>query len=340
MKARENLYRRAVDLIQDQKPFVMAAVVAKSGSTPQAPGAKGLFALDGRVFGTIGGGCLEAECRRIGLEMSPDDSPRLIELQLDGDFGWDDGLICGGRARILIDPSPQKHLEAFCKAAEAARPGILVWTMEGGVLTVNWIEQPEGGVAMDALLDRRERYLDLPGGFVYAEPVLPRERLIVFGAGHVGAAIARFASLLDFEVIITDDRPTFASSERLPFADRVILGDPVETAKSLQYDADTFVTLVTRGHRNDAQVLRELIHRPVAYLGMIGSRRKAEVMKRRFLEEGVCDEATFERARSPMGLDIGSETVEEIALSIVAELVQVRASRRSPRRAYARPIKS
>ncbi|NUL82666.1 MAG: XdhC family protein [Armatimonadetes bacterium] len=339
MKARDNLYRQAVDLIQDQKPFVMAVVVAKSGSTPQAPGAKGLFALDGRVFGTIGGGCLEAECRRIGLELSSDDPPRQIELQLDGDFGWDDGLICGGRAHILIDPAPQKHLEAFTKAVEATHPGALIWRMEEGELTVEWLQQPEAGIAFDALFDRRERYEARPDGFVYAEPVLPRERLVIFGAGHVGAAIARFASLLDFEVIITDDRPTFASSERLPFADRVILGDPVETAKSLQYDPDTFVTLVTRGHRNDAQVLRELIHHPVAYLGMIGSRRKAEVMKRRFLEEGVCDEAAFDRVRSPMGLDIGSETVEEIALSIVAELAQVRASRRSPRRAYARPIK-
>lgn len=322
-----SLLKQAIELHESGDKFCLAIIVAKSGSAPQVPGAKGLFMRDGGIVGTIGGGCLEMEARRLGLEAMQTGKVLHREFKLDDDFGWDDGLICGGRVQVLLIPDSSAFVPAFAKALRPGACGALVYELSSGKTTfVESSSSHECEPAKRAIQTRRE-VLDKG---LFAEPILFPERLIIFGGGHIGREIGRLGSNLGFEVTIVDDRPEFVSEERAPWATYRICDQPEAYARSLHTDQDTYICLVTRGHRNDAKVLRELIHSERAYLGMIGSKRKREMVKKQMLAEGLCDEQAFDRVRCPMGLNIGAESVEEIAVSILAELIQTRAAKRGP----------
>jgi len=161
----------------------------------------------------------------------------------------------------------------------------------------------------------------------FVEPVRPLPRLVVAGAGHVGRAVARLGNLLDFSVTVIDDRAEFANIVNVPEADEVIAADIGEAVKAVEDSPDNYFVIVTRGHQKDAEALRAAIGRPAAYIGMIGSRRKIEIMECEFLESGWATKDEWARVHAPIGLAIGSRTVEEIAVSIAAELVKVRAER-------------
>lgn len=319
---------QAVELARCGKRFCLAVVVGKSGSAPQIPGAKGLFLDDGQVIGTIGGGCLEMEARRLGLLAIHTGQHAVHEFRLNDDFGWDDGLICGGRVEVLLLPRPDDYIEAFRHAVRDRARGVLCFDLETGKAMFH----PDDALpdSIDGLVTALRTKREVRSDHHYVEPVLPPERLIVFGAGHIGRQIAQQGSLLGFHVTIVDDRPEFVTEERIPFAQQRVCEISQRYAACLETDLDTYVCLVTRGHRNDARCLRELIGKPLAYLGMIGSRRKREVVRQEMIAEGLCSEAQFERVRCPMGLDLGAETVDEIAISVAAELVQIRAARRGP----------
>jgi xanthine dehydrogenase accessory factor len=170
------------------------------------------------------------------------------------------------------------------------------------------------------------RRLNLAAGAatVYLEPIVPRPVLLIMGAGHIGAALTHYASRTGFEVVVVDDRASFANKERLPDADQVIVDSVVEVARRWRKTPETYVVLVTRGHRNDAVALREVIGSPCAYIGMIGSRRKVLTIYEEFLAEGIATSEQLARVHAPIGLDIGALTVDEIAVSIAAELIAVR----------------
>ncbi|MBI2917142.1 MAG: XdhC family protein [Chloroflexi bacterium] len=155
----------------------------------------------------------------------------------------------------------------------------------------------------------------------FLEVVEPAPTVVVIGAGHVGQAVARLAKMFDFRVVVVDDRPDFASRERFPTADQVIAGEFLAALRSLPIGPTTYVVLVTRGHRHDEVCLRQAAVSPAAYVGMIGSRRRVRIVLQHLAEDGVPAEA-LARVHSPIGLDIGAETPEEIALSIMAEIVK------------------
>jgi len=158
---------------------------------------------------------------------------------------------------------------------------------------------------------------------VYVEPINPMQRLVVFGAGHVGSAIARIGAMLGFWVVLVDDRPGFATKERVPEADEFLEGDYLEAMNRLTLDENTYAVIVTHGHGHDDEILQALVDRDLAYLGMIGSRRKVALSFENLRKGGV-PEDRIARIRAPMGLDIGAETPEEIAVSVLAEIVAVR----------------
>lgn len=147
--------------------------------------------------------------------------------------------------------------------------------------------------------------------------------LLIVGGGHVGKALAVIGEMCGFSVTVVDDRPEYANSERFPEADRVICGRFEEVLRDYPVDSNTYVVCVTRGHRHDEVSLRQVVQSPAAYVGMIGSRRRVGAVLQHLVEEGV-DPAAVERVHTPIGLDIGAETPEEIAVSIMAEIIQVR----------------
>lgn len=155
----------------------------------------------------------------------------------------------------------------------------------------------------------------------FLEVIEPAPTLLVIGAGHIGQAVARLGKMLDFRVVVVDDRPDFASRERFPTADQVISGDFLTTLRSMAITPAYHIVLVTRGHRHDELCLREAAPSRAAYVGMIGSRRRVRIVLQHLLEDGVSPDA-LERVHSPIGLDIGAETPEEIAISIVAEIIK------------------
>jgi xanthine dehydrogenase accessory factor len=246
----------------------------------------------------------------------------------------DDGLICGGQVNIFINPNPERYRSAFSEAIEAAERRELaglctvVRGEDVGRTEVLYPQMDTDGhrlAVMEALDSGKEKTVELASGeAVYVEPILPRPSLLIAGAGHVGSALAQLGALCGFEVTVVDDRPSFANRDRLPFADRVVVDDIPTYIRGARKDSGTYIVIVTRGHRNDAQCLRECVGSDAAYIGMIGSKRKIVVIYEELLREGLATKEQLLKVHSPLGLSLGDREVGEIAVSIMAELIAVR----------------
>lgn len=344
----DSLLREISRLYREGTPFALGTVTHTSGSTPQKAGARALFLPGGEILGTLGGGCMEAEARRRGLQMVRGGEPELLELHLDDDFGWDDGLICGGTAHIFLQPRVEREAEVFHSATELKEArergvfalitdgpaeviGTAILIREDGPTTGSLPQgiQSEVEAAARALLeegreDPKRVILKEQGVTLYLEPLLPKPVCFIAGAGHIGAALSHYAARCGFEVAVVDDRPSLCNAERMPDAAHILVGDIVETVRAWPKRRDTYWVIVTRGHKHDAVVLRELVKAPSAYLGMIGSKRKILTIYEEFLEQGLATPEDLARIHAPLGLDIGAVTVDEIALCIAAEMVLVR----------------
>lgn len=314
----------------------LATIVATRGSTPQRAGAKALFTTAGEIVGTIGGGCLENEARLRALDVLREGVPVLLDVDLTHDYDQDTGLICGGRAEILIErPGPdQLAFYEFARSLhQAATPAAVVARVDVPGLAGRAIVA-EGGdsqgdevlaaVAHEALQARRHGLVETAGGRVFVDLLLPRPRLWIAGAGHVGRAVARHAAVCEFEVAVVDDRPDLCCADHIPWAAQHLVGDIEDILSSRTYGPDDYVVIVTRGHHHDADALRAVIGSSARYLGLIGSRRKIKLLTAGLVEEGAATASQFNRLFAPIGLDIGAQTVDEIAICIVAELIAVR----------------
>ncbi len=341
--------------VQAGRPLCYTVLVETRGSTPQKAGASMLVYPDGSQVGTLGGGCVEAEVKRRALQLLVEGSTELMTFQLDNDYGWDDGLICGGRMKMLVDPirpggdaSYFQTLLDTISAGRGATEAIVIDAdkADGTTDGDRWLLDEYGNVLakrvagkadvvpavmlsnLKSLDDRPRPYII--DGMSYL-PYLKRCRLVIVGAGHVGQRVAELATDVGFDVWVVDDRQEYCNAERFPRAQRLIV-DTFETAlRGLQIDSSTYCIIVTRGHNHDEQALYHLAGASARYVGMIGSRRKIKLIMDDLLREGVARE-TLERVYAPLGFDIGSQTVPEIAISIVAELIAHRNLGRLPER--------
>ncbi|MCA9176286.1 MAG: XdhC family protein [Planctomycetales bacterium] len=333
------------------RPAAYCRLVETKGSTPQKAGATMLVRGDGSQAGTLGGGCVEAEVKRRALAAIQDGQPLVSVFQLDSDYGWDDGLICGGRMKVLIQPFPavaaadgaaeqhclEQTLTYFRQLAEVAVsprggteavvyesdtltcPSSVLLDANGDVVACLGVEQaPEPVLRHLRPLSERPRPYAVEG--IAYLPWLPRCRLVIVGGGHVGQAVGELAAQLDFDVWALDDRVEFVSEERFPAAERRIHGPMDEVLADLEITPDTYCLIVTRGHAHDERALYHLAERGARYVGMIGSRRKIRMIFEDLLAEGISASA-LEQVYAPLGIHIGSQTVPEIAVSICAELV-------------------
>jgi xanthine dehydrogenase accessory factor len=187
-------------------------------------------------------------------------------------------------------------------------------------------------LASGSKYDYREMKLSLPdekpSSLFFLEPVFPPDHLVIAGAGHIGKALAHFGNLLDFEVTVIDDRGEYASIENIPDADHIIVKDIGSAMRELKKGEDTYVVIVTRGHKDDAEALKPCIGSALAYTGMIGSRKKVAAIRESFMDKGLATKEQWDLIHAPVGIDIMSQTVEEIAVSIAAQLIQIRNSRK------------
>jgi xanthine dehydrogenase accessory factor len=303
------------------EPVTLGIISQVKGSSPQKMGAKALFRADGRITGTLGGGCLEAELQRRAIQSLRTGQPESFELLLDHDFGWDDGLICGGTVAGLLLPNAQlAGVPFWTELAERKRQ--LIWGVRSdfsigqalGEQTVETRRLPTTLAPAPASTDWR-----------YQESVTPSCALWIAGAGHIAQAVAPLASQLDFDVSVFDDRPALVNHQIFP-RDIGLQTDTWEKLLAAPLPpVPTFGLIVTRGHRHDALVLQHWIHQPFLFLGMIGSARKARTTFDHFTQEKLATPEELRRVACPVGLPIRSRTVMEIAVSIMAQLIAKRA---------------
>jgi len=299
-------YEQIAQALEGGEPFALGIISGIKGSSPQKQGAKALFFADGRIVGTLGGGCLEAEIQDRARRALRTGQPATFDLILDHDFGWDDGLICGGKVSGLILPRAAEAAEMWHRLV--TREQVLTW----GVRDDFKLQFAEGDAAQDT-------------GWRYRETVSPPCAFWVAGSGHVAQAVAPLAAQLDFQVTVFDDRPSLANPQFFPGSTRFRVGAWEQLLEESLPVQPTFGLVVTRGHQRDALVLARWIQEPFAFLGMIGSRRKARLIFEQFLADGIATAEQIAKVACPVGLPIDSRTVPEIAVSIMAQYIQERA---------------
>jgi xanthine dehydrogenase accessory factor len=332
--------------LDQRRPCVFCEVVDTRGSTPQKAGAAMLVFADGGQRGTLGGGCIEAEVRQRALRVlaAGSDRPEVLTFNLDDNYGWDDGLICGGRMSILADPLSsdravdyyrrlRRHLDEGqgCTQAIALAPAFGLVAGDrflfdaNGQLVARTTDAAPPAEIPQALVPLTRRPAPFSRHSIAYLPVLPRITLLIVGAGHVGQAVARLASEVDFDIWVLDDRAAYANHERFPAAQRLLVGDIGPSLQQLvsELTPSTYCLIVTRGHNHDEEALYHLAATPASYVGMIGSKRKIKLIFEDLLAKGLTQE-TLARVHAPLGFVIGSQTVPEIAVSIVAELIAFR----------------
>jgi xanthine dehydrogenase accessory factor len=306
---RNTVFQALAQAARSGEPVALGIITAVKGSSPQKVGAKALFYADGRIKGTLGGGCLEAEIQKRAVQSLRTGQGVTFDLLLDHDFGWDDGLMCGGKVCGVILPNAQRAGEGFWGEL-AERRRTMAWGVKGDY-TIGAFEKSE-------VRSPKAEWL-------YEETVTAPCALWIAGAGHVAQAVAPLALRLDFNLTVFDDRPALASHEFFPPEVTLqaevwekLLAVPLPTAPC-------FGLIVTRGHRHDALVLKAWIHRPFVFLGMIGSARKARTMFEHFTEEKLATPEQLQRVACPVGVKIRSQTPAEIAVSIMAQFIDKRA---------------
>jgi xanthine dehydrogenase accessory factor len=320
---------------------VLGTVVETAGSTPQKAGCQSLLIEDGRFLGTLGGGLVEDEAQRLMRAALADGQPRIFERRLDDEYSRTAGPICGGVMRIFINPRAARFADPIRAALDATatrRRAVLLTEIEGANGSLGAIafhDAARGGSRSRAtahqpeveklLSEERPGVATLAGDRkVFVEPIVPAPRLLVVGGGHVGQAVARLTVGLGFEVTVLDDREEFSRAELFPEGVQTLRGNLRELVAGFPKDPDTYIVLVSKGHRPDAEALEGCIHADIAYLGMIGSRRKVTMLRKHFIGDGLASEAEWDRLVAPIGYDVGAVTVPEIAVSIAAQLIAAR----------------
>ena len=350
------LWKEMCRLLNDKVEFVIATIASHKGSTPRTSGTKMIITGDGKISGTIGGGLLEARVmeKAAGIINNPE-SPKRGRLSfMPFDLSHEDvetmDMICGGQAEIILDhviPSPENTpiFEKWQANIEKREKGffITVFLKGGGSVYHGLIEKSQmfkgeqmaGDMPLSQSLTEKiivesrntpaMKILEIEGATVLIEPSLKPKTAFLLGAGHVSRPTAQVCALTGFYVTVLDDREEFANAENFPEAQNIVVLDDFEDVfNGLEVDEDAFIVIFTRGHLHDRVVLAQALKTNAAYIGMIGSKTKRDNIYKALMNIGYTQE-DIDRVHSPIGLSIGAQTPEEIAVSIVAEMIQERA---------------
>ncbi|GAB6178390.1 XdhC/CoxI family protein [Desulfobaculum senezii] len=328
--------------------LVLATIVDHDGSTPRSSGSKMAIHRDGCIDGSVGGGIVEALVQRAAADLftAGEGAASFQDFDLSNELAANADMICGGHVRVMLEhlPATSWASAAYATLDDRLRHGqktVLLTLLQDGpsprvssraVLTANqpvpaWSGlQPEDAKSLcaTALSSGKPLIHTMDGARLVAESFSPMPSLFIYGAGHVSRPTAQLASMVDFRTIVLDDRPEFASDLRFPHADELrILSDFDTALTGADVDEDAYIVIVTRGHIHDKTVLAQALRTPARYIGMIGSTRKRNAIYDALLADGFTQQ-DIDRCHSPIGLSIGAQTPEEIAVSIVAELIAIR----------------
>ncbi len=352
----KKLFQAIAALLADGESVVVATIFDKSGSAPRTAGAKMAIRQGGAIVGTIGGGRLEADAVRLAGEVFRTRRSVIQPFDLSGQDVAGMDMICGGQGEVLLDfiaAGDQDNLAIYreiCHALERREKAWLITALGDG-------QQPSRPARQQCLVrqdgSRVGRFAGEPGFLAkltagpakiaihaevldgqrfLVEPIRPTGDVYIFGAGHVSQKIAPLAETVGFRTVVLDDRAEYASRDRFPAPTEIVVLETFDRLPALPIDGDSYIVIVTRGHLHDKTILEWSLHTAAGYIGMIGSRRKRDKLYAVLTGQGF-GEGDFRRVYSPIGADILAETPEELAVSIVGELIRVRAERESaPRR--------
>ena len=343
----EELFRDIDRLAHDEKRVAMATLVATRGMSPKREGAKMWVGEEGRILGSVTiGGCVDARVIAESEQALSSFKSRLVEMTLGNEDAWEIGFSCAGDLDVLIEPvdltRPDNVLElyrAVRTAIDQGKRAVLATALKESSRKLLLIEGGEiSGSLGTPELDREAQTVALElmrkgvsstvtigpdSAPVFFETHGPPPTLIVFGASHVAMPLVSLAHDLGLKTIVVDGRPRFATKERFPDVDKLLIGIPSEIAETLAYTSSTFVVLTAHDYKYDLPVLKVVLPARPAYVGLLGSKRRGAAIKE-FLRDAGMDQALLDQLHVPTGLNIGAETAAEIALSILAETVALK----------------
>ena len=347
----KEVFEEATNQLNEKHPLVIATVVRTKGSTPQKPGAKLLVRNDGSGVGTLGGGCVEGDIWYAAKQLMKNrGSAETIGYELNEEIAAQDGLVCGGTMFFLVDPIYEKGQEAlfldeinsaYLGGEPVALASLVKTTPDidsklGGKLLIRSDGSVEGTLGADNLNSEAIKYgIELmaygnskyvrseTGAEYFVEGYTTPPQIILCGGGHVSRAIYTFAVNLGFNLTVIDDREEFANKTRFPLANVVVAESSAEGFRSIEINKNTFIVIATRGHRYDHVSLEAALNTSASYIGLLGSKRKTILIYEELLSKGVSINR-IKDVRAPIGLDINARTPEEIAISIMAEILMIR----------------
>jgi xanthine dehydrogenase accessory factor len=342
-----DIYQKAAEFLRAGKRFALAVVMKDAGSTPRKAGTKAIIDEEGSIWGTIGGGLLESDARKAAMAAIELREATIFDFKFAGTSAAENLPICGGNMRILIEPLNDRLRDAYHSVVEALNDRaravfvrhVLTDEKRGKVGVIAHFhrgqlppgDNREGAAIAKALSSGEAQHYFIADHYEgLAEPIIPPPRLLISGGGHVGQALARAAQLVGFEVVVIEDREEFSDPSLFGEGIQCRRGEFREALFEFPIDQDTFIALVGRGHIVDSKALLACLNSPAAYIGMMGSRRKVALVKKEFIDGMLIDEEGWKKIYAPIGLDIGAQTVPEIAASIVAQLIQVRRKKEVP----------
>lgn len=335
-------------ILHQGEPVVLATVISKSGSAPCLAGSKMIVRADGTSLGTIGGGVLEAEGQKRAAQLFEIGISQIFTFDLSGRDAASMSMICGGRVTVfleLIEPN-RTNLDVFTALQDALQGDEKCFTVsdlgevdadirginrclvhEDGSLSGTFLH-PQSWLSTLAEHAHRSTYpvvATLEGRRFLVERCYTPSTVYILGAGHVSQQLAQLTAQVSFQTVVMDDREEFANAKRFPTADEVIVLDSFDNCLAgLEIGPDSYLVIVTRGHTHDRTVLEQALRSDACYIGMLGSRKKMVDIRKALLAGGFSEEQ-LDRIHCPIGIKIDAETTAEIAVSIVAELIQARA---------------
>lgn len=335
------LFETMLDALRGGHDAVLCTILASSGSSPRGAGSRMAVFETGDTMGSVGGGAVELEAVRQARALFGSRQSVVRGFELARKEVEDIGMVCGGSVTIyyqFFDHADTRACEVLSRLVEVLggkKNAWLLYCIEQGALCQMGLYDEERGLQFfDALTEAEIRPMlgtravyESGEPIYYVEPIVRRGRVYIFGGGHVGQALCPVLSKVDFRVTLFDNRPRVARPEVFPQAQQVILGDYGRIGDALTLTGDDYAVVMTPGHQSDFEVLNQVLRTSATYVGCIGSSRKVAAVKARLMAAGI-SEADTARLHSPIGLSIGAQTPDEIAISIAAEMIEHRARRR------------
>jgi len=326
---------------EENQPIALATVIQTWGSSPRRAGAKMALTPDGKITGSVSGGCVEGAVFEEGVAALKSNRPKLLHFGVADETAWEVGLACGGSIDIFVEPLDTELFKSLRSVLVEEQPAVLVTVVKGPdeLLGCEMLVKDDGNVAGTLRDDLNELAMNLARETltqgesrramfnedieVFMEVILPPPTLIAVGGVHITIALMALAKTLGYRTVVVDPRTAFGNETRFPNVDQLIPLWPQEAFQQIPITRSTAIAMLTHDPKLDDPALKIALPSPAFYVGALGSKTTQAKRRQRLLDEGLT-EAQLNRLHGPIGLEIGAGTPEEIAMSIMAEIVAAR----------------